>query len=146
MTDIDTIKHLRNNHDKSINDIAQTLKIDWRTAKKYADTPVLPQTKQQVKKGMMYDEEWGDIVALWLEEDFRLSKKKRRTNKNYFESLEELKFPGSYRTVCNFVQEWKSNQYQNLPIAGYERLEHPPSDAQLDFGTMEVEHQGIQRC
>lgn len=143
MTDINTIKHLRNNHDKSINTIAQTLNIDWRTAKKYADTPVLPLSNQQVKKGMMYDEEWGEIVSLWLEEDFRLSKKKRRTNKNYFESLEVLKFPGSYRTVCNFVQEWKSNHYQNLPSAGYERLEHPPSDAQLDFGTMEVEHQGV---
>ena len=85
MTDINTIKHLRNNHDKSINTIAQTLNIDWRTAKKYADTPVLPQSKQQMKKGMMYDEKWGEIVSLWLEEDFRLSKKKRRTNKNYFE-------------------------------------------------------------
>lgn len=50
MTDINTIKHLRNNHDKSINTIAQTLNIDWRTAKKYADTPVLPLSNQQVKK------------------------------------------------------------------------------------------------
>ena len=40
MTDINTIKNLRNNHDKSINDIAQTLRINWRTAKKYADQPV----------------------------------------------------------------------------------------------------------
>lgn len=52
---------------------------------------------------MMYDEEWGDIVSLWLEEDFRLSKKKRRTNKNYFESLEVLKIPGSYRTLYAFT-------------------------------------------
>ena len=25
-----------------------------------------------VRKGMMYDEEWGEIVSLGLEEDFRL--------------------------------------------------------------------------
>jgi len=26
--------------------------------------------------------------------------------------------------------------------AGYERLEHPPAEAQLDFGTMKVEYEG----
>lgn len=30
---------------------------------------------------MTYDEEWGDIVSLLLEEDFGLIKKKQRTNK-----------------------------------------------------------------
>lgn len=91
---------------------------------------------------MMYDEGWGDIVSLWLEEDYRLTKKKRRTNKNYYKSLKGLGFLGSYRTVCNFVQEWKSTHHNDLPSAGYERLEHPPAEAQLDFGTMEVEHEG----
>ena len=143
MTDINTIKNLRNNHDKSINDIAQTLRINWRTAKKYADQPVWPKPIKQIKRGMMYDEEWGDIVSLWLEEDFRLPKKKRRTALNYFEALCDLNFSGSYRTVTNYVREWKSNHHQELPTAGYERLEHPPGEAQLDFGTMEVEHQGV---
>lgn len=143
MTDINTIKNLRNNHDKSINDIAQTLRINWRTAKKYADQPVWPKPIKQIKRGMMYDEKWGDIVSLWLEEDFRLPKKKRRTALNYFEALCDLNFSGSYRTVTNYVREWKSNHHQELPTAGYERLEHPPGEAQLDFGTMEVEHQGV---
>ena len=142
MTDINTIKNLRNNHDKSINEIATTLNINWRTAKKYGDGSVLPTTNLKKKSGMMYDEEWGDIVSLWLEEDYRLPKKKRRTNKNYFELLEELGFLGSYRTVCMYVQDWKSSHHQELPSAGYERLEHPPAEAQLDFGTMEVEHEG----
>ena len=87
MTDINTIKNLRNNHDKSINEIADTLGINWRTAKKYADSVILPKEKVIKKSGMMYVEEWGEIVSLWLEEDYRLSKKKRRTNKNYFEFL-----------------------------------------------------------
>ena len=142
MTDINTIKNLRNYHDKSINEIATTLNINWRTAKKYGDGSVLPTTNLKKKSGMMYDEEWGDIVSLWLEEDYRLPKKKRRTNKNYFELLEELGFLGSYRTVCMYVQDWKSSHHQELPSAGYERLEHPPAEAQLDFGTMEVEHEG----
>ena len=36
--------------------------------------------------------------------------------------------------------EWKSTHHYNLTIADFERLAHPPSEAQLDFGTMEVEH------
>ena len=54
----------------------------------------------------------------------------------------DLNFSGSYRTVTNYVREWKSNHHQALPTAGYERLEHPPGEAQLDFGTMEVETKG----
>ena len=77
------------------------------------------------KSGMMYDEKWGDIVSLWLAEDYNLPKKKRRTSKNYFELLKELGFLGSYRTVCNYVQEWKSIHHHDLPSAGYERLEPP---------------------
>src|SRR5699024_9584739 len=41
-------------------------------------------------------------------EDFKLPRKKRRTNKQFFNDLIESGFPGSYRTVCNFVQEWKA--------------------------------------
>lgn len=33
MTDINTIKNLRNNHDKSIDHIRKELGINWRTAK-----------------------------------------------------------------------------------------------------------------
>lgn len=142
MTDINTIRNLRNNHDKSINEIAKLLGINWRTVKKYADNAVIPEVTKTYNSGMMYDEEWGDIVSLWLEEDYRLPKKKRRTSKNHFESLKELGFLGSYRTVCNYIHEWKSNHHDGLPSAGYERLEHPPAEAQLDFGTMEVEHEG----
>lgn len=142
MADINTIKNLRSNHDKSINEIATTLEINWRTAKKYADGSVLPHTKLKKKSGMMYDQEWGEIVSLWLEEDYRLLKKKRRTNKKYFEDLLDLGFPGSYRTICNYVQDWKSSHHQELLSAGFERLEHPPAEAQLDFGTMEIEHEG----
>ena len=86
-----TIKYLRNNHDKLINDISQTLCINCRTAKKYANQPLLPQPTMQLKRSMMYDEGWGDIVSLWLEEDYRLPKKKDAphwiTMKHYVPSI-----------------------------------------------------------
>lgn len=40
------------------------------------------------------------------------------------------------------IQEWKSTYHNELPSADYERLYYPPAEAQLDFETMEIEHQG----
>ena len=45
------------------------MQVNWRTAKKYGDGNQLPQEKTHLKKDMMYDEEWGEIVIDWLEED-----------------------------------------------------------------------------
>ena len=143
MTDINTIRNLRNNHDKSINHIAEELEINWRTAKKYADEDLLPEPKIRKKTGMMYVEHWGGIVALWLSEDSKLPKKKRRTIDFMTKELKNQGFPGSYRTVCDFVRDWKATHYVEAnEDQGFERLEHPPAEAQLDFGTMEVCHEG----
>jgi predicted transcriptional regulator len=56
MTDINTIRNLRNNHDKSINRIRKELNINWRTAKRYADTDLFPKETHKQKSGMMYVE------------------------------------------------------------------------------------------
>ena len=98
--------------------------------------------KIRKKTGMMYEQPWGEIVSLWLSEDAKLPKKKRRTA--YFMTIElkEQGFPGSYRTVCNFIRDWKATHYEEAnEDQGFERLEHPPAEAQLDFGTMEVFHE-----
>ena len=58
MSDINCIKHLRNEKGLSIDQIANTLKINWRTAKKYADESKLPTSIIKPKKGMMYEEKW----------------------------------------------------------------------------------------
>lgn len=143
MTNINTIRNLRNNHDKSINHIRKELNVNWRTAKKYADSDCLPQPKVRRKTGMMYVEKWGEIVTVWLSEDAKLTRKKRRTRLNMFENLKKLGFTGSYRTLCVFIQEWKATHYEVAnDDQGFERLEHPPAEAQLDFGTMEVAHEG----
>lgn len=142
MTDINTIKNLRNNHGYSVDKIRKDLKINWRTAKKYADDDPLPLDAIHLKKGMMYDGKWGDIVSSWLAEDARLTKKKRRTTVQFLKELKAIGFTGSYRTVCMFVQEWHVTHIEGGVDDGSERLEHPPADAQLDFGTMEVEHKG----
>lgn len=141
MSDINCIKKLRNEKGLSISEIERTMKINWRTAKKYADEDQLPREREFKKKGMMYEEKWGVIVSDWLFEDSKLKKKSRRTKKQIFEELQEMGFQGSYRTVCYFISEWL-NTHQEEKDKGYERLEHPPGEAQVDFGVMEAVQDG----
>lgn len=143
MSDINCIKHLRNTKGLSISEIQKTLGINWRTAKKYADEDQLPIEQQKKKTGMMYEEKWGEIVSGWLFEDRRLKRKLRRNKKQIFEELKTHGFPGSYRTVCYFIDDWRhGHSTEDSPDKGYERLEHPPGEAQVDFGTMETVQDG----
>ena len=99
MPEINCIKLMRNQKSLSINKISKTLGINWRTAKKYADGDQLPEENKKKKSGMMYDEQWGEIVGDWLWEDLKLKKKDRRTiNVNYkmytFACLRMYRFTG----------------------------------------------------
>ena len=145
MPEIHSIKCLRNDKSLSVNAIAKIHNINWRTAKKYADSEQIPKEEIKRKRGMMYEEEWGEIVIDWLLEDRKLKKKARRTNKKLYSSLKDLGFPGSYRTVCNFIQEWREGKDfsgEEKFDKNYERLSHPPAEAQLDFGVMEAVKEG----
>ncbi|MGD6940398.1 IS21 family transposase, partial [Bacillus infantis] len=77
----------------------------------------------------------------WLFEDSKMKRKDRRTNKQLFNELIDLGFTGSYRTVCYFIQEWK-NTHSEGKDKGFERLDHPPGEAQVDFGVMEAVQEG----
>jgi len=144
MPEINHIKKLRNIKSLSINEISKRTGFCWETVKKYADEDQLPKEKTRKKRGMMYEEKWGEIVSDWLMEDYALKKKLRRNNKNIFEQLQKLGFPGSYRTVCNYIAEWKDKMLDEADEMKEEaeRLTHPPAEAQVDFGVTEVVHEG----
>ena len=144
MPEINHIKKLRNIKSLSINEISKRTGFCWETVKKYADGDQLPRENKLRKKGMMYEEKWGEIVSDWLLEDFALKKKLRRNNKVIFEQLQQLDFPGSYRTVCNYISDWKDKvlDESELMKEEYERLTHPPAEAQIDFGLTEVVQDG----
>lgn len=148
MPEINCIKVLRDDKSLSINQIAKDLGRNWRTIKKYADTPQLPKEKQKKKRGMMYEEKWGEIVSDWLWEDQKLKRKDRRTNKGIFTELVELDFKGSYRTVSYFIKDWREGREDiedETKDKNFERLIHPPAEAQLDFGLMQAVQDGKYR-
>jgi transposase len=140
MSEVNSIKFMRNKKGLSISSLAKVFDINWRTAKKYADEEQLPQETPPVQRGMMYREKWGEMVSDWLFEDSKLKRKQRRTSKALFLQLKEYGFKGSYRTVCNYIAEWHSKNPCAEEGTTYERLEHPAGEAQLDFGKMEVVH------
>lgn len=74
MPEINSIKCLQNDKSLSFNAIADIHNINWRTAKKYADDDQIPAESMKKRKGMMYEEKWGEIVSDWLLEDQKLKK------------------------------------------------------------------------
>ncbi|PAE87225.1 hypothetical protein [Shouchella clausii] len=67
MPEVHCIKFIRNHKSYSINRIAKDLKVNWRTAKKYADEAQLPEESTKSKKRMMYGSKWGEMVLDWLQ-------------------------------------------------------------------------------
>ena len=141
MDQINHIRKLRNEEDYSLNKIAILTGYDWSTVKKYADGDGLPKEKKAVKRGMMYtkgvgDQTYGEIVDALLFEDSKEKKKDRRQKKAIHKILkEDYDFPGSYRLVCQYIADTHEEVQKNK---AYERLEHPPGEAQLDFGNYRV--------
>jgi len=135
---IDYIKHLRENEGCSISEIAKRVKINWRTAKNYADgeVKIKNKTKQQREKPVMGP--YLNLIEAWLEEDQRMPKKQRRTAKTIYKQLKKsTDFDGSARSVRLYVSKTrkkiiKAHQKQ------YVKLTHQPAEAQADFGEFQA--------
>ena len=58
--------------------------------------------------------------------------------------MKALGFTGSYRTVCYFIAQWKEgkNNESEDKDKNSERLNHPPAEAQVDFGLTEAVKDG----
>lgn len=139
MPKINYIKHLREVESKNITKIASIAEVDWKTAKKYADSEQVPEVKIKQKRGMMYQGKWGQIVLDWIEEDRSLKRKNRRNATLLHEGLVEMGFEGSYRTVCQYLQD---NEKNNKTSESYEKMEQPPGEVQVDFGHTEAVMEG----
>jgi transposase len=132
MAEIKYIKHLRDREGKSIQAIADTLDIDWRTAKKYADCEdfSLPH-RRKCRKPVM--DPYETIIDTWLLEDRNMPKKQRHTAKRIYDRLvAEHDFGGGERTVRQYVAQRR----QLLGPQGekFAKLLHPESHTQADFG------------
>lgn len=137
------IKFLRESEGLSIDEIASQVKVNWRTAKKYADELNWNASLVKRKRNLPVMGPYMEIVDTWLEEDRLLPRKQRHTGVRIFQRLrEEHTFPGGQRTVLAYVSR-RRKEMELSKAKTYERLEHPPGEAQVDFMTFQVskEHQ-----
>jgi transposase len=86
-------------------------------------------------------EAFTGIIDQILEADREQPRKQRHTAKRIFERLrDEHGFAGGYTIVKDYVREQKlGGQEMFVP------LEHPPGDAQVDFGQAQVWIDGVER-
>lgn len=137
------IKFLREVEGLNINEIADIVDIDWRTAKKYADRDdwnVHTSRKRRVAPVM---DLFKEIVDTWLAGDQILPKKQRHTAAQVYKRLvDENQFTGSYRTVCDYVRK-KKHEMNLEKSKSYQRLEHPGGEAQVDFCTIQVSKNSV---
>lgn len=132
------IRFLREAEGLSVNEIAQQMGIHWRTAKKYADESNWNQSVEKMKSRSPVMGPFMDIIDIWLEEDRLLPRKQRHTGVRMFQRLrDEYQFAGGQRTVLAYISKRKSELALERAKT-YERLEHPPGEAQVDFTTIQV--------
>lgn len=84
---------------------------------------------------------WAGAIDQILEDDQARGKKQRHTAKRIFERLrEEHGYTGGYTIVKDYVRLRKLSQGEM-----FVPLEHPPGDAQADFGEAQVVIGGVER-
>lgn len=132
------IKFLREAEGCSVSEIARQMGIHWRTAKRYADKDNWNETIGKRKNNSPIMGPVMEIVDAWLEEDQLLPRKQRHTGVRIYQRLQaEYAFTGGQRTVLAYVKKRKSEMALER-AKSYERLEHPPGEAQVDFTTIQV--------
>ncbi|NHM27717.1 IS21 family transposase [Desulfofundulus sp. TPOSR] len=139
------IKHLYEREECSIAEISRRVGINWRTAAKYAKKDDWNQPMQQTRRRQPVMGSFVDIVDTWLMEDMLKPRKERRTAATIYRQLrEQYGFKGSGRTVRAYVSRRKK-ELRTGAQEKYLRLEHPPGQAQVDFGTSHVVWDGVLR-
>lgn len=131
---------------ENVSQIAATLKLDWRTVRKYIDkedfNEPAPKTASDQRFCPKLDP-FKDVIDEWLVADKSAPRKQRHTAKRVYIRLnKEMKdFNCSYRLVAEYVAFRKKEIFKG-PKTGYLPLEHKPGEAQVDFGTADFYENG----
>jgi len=129
------IRFLYESGEYSISEIARSVGVNWRTAKKYAtrDDWNLRLRPRRTRHPVLGP--YLEIIDTWLLEEQTLPRKQRYTAKRIFERLRtEYGYPGSRRAVERYVSK-RREALKSEAAEAYERLEHPGGEAQVDFET-----------
>ncbi len=131
---------------ENISQIANALKLDWKTVQKYVDmtdfNEPVPKPASEYCLCPKLDP-YKPAIDKWLEEDKQAPRKQRHTAKRVFKRLKK-EMPGfncSYRTVASYYAV-KHKEIFSGARSGFLPLEHRPGEAQVDFGTADFYENG----
>ncbi len=149
MASAECIRDLFFHEGMSVRGIARKTGVDRKTIRKYLEKDDWNQeVKIAVTKASRLDP-YKPTIDDWLENNRRTRKKQRHTARRVFTRLVEQAgpdgFPCSYRTVAAYGAEKKLLLYGGRRKEVRLPLDHPPGEAQVDFGEAEYVEAGA-RC
>jgi len=130
---------------KSLRSIAEETGHDFRTVKKYAEEDDYNLSDKPKRGRPSKLDPVKPIIDTWLTEDLNRPIKQRHTAVRIYKRLcneHSDIFNASERTVRSYVAAKKKELYGEKE--GYLPLEHPPGEAQVDFGEIIMIEQGKQ--
>ncbi len=144
MDQIYRIRYLKKFEGKNLRGIAKITGHDFETVKKYVEKDnfnIEPRVKQK-RAGKLTPYE-GEVRE-WLTEDRNAPYKQRHTAKRVYDRLKEIypEFDASDRSARTLVVRLKKEL--NLEKEGFLPLEHPPGEAQVDFGSATFIENGVK--
>lgn len=139
MLAMDQIHHIRElfyGQGLNISEVANKMKMDWKTVRKYVDMTDFndPEPVQTPKEVCPTLNPYKGKIDEWLTEDKKAPRKQRHTAKRIYDRLVE-EIPGfncSVRTVSSYVKIRKEELNLRRP-EGYIPLIHNPGESQGDF-------------
>lgn len=147
MAQIQYIKHLYENEEKSLLEIAKNTGHNYRTIMKYAYKEDWSAEKPPNTEPESYPV-LGDFIPTideWLETDRKIPRKQRHTAWRVFTRLQaERGYDGSYSSVKRYMR--KKKFAMKLAAAGFLPLAQPKAHGQIDFGAfLYYDHLGLDR-
>jgi transposase len=144
MEQVYRIRNMRNFEGKSLRKISQLTGHDFETVKKYVEKDDFNHTIRPKQRRKSKLSPYRSIVKTWLIKDKQAPHKQQHTAKRVYDRLTELygdEFNASERAVRKFVADIRKELQTNTE--GFLPLEHPPGEAQADFGEARFVENGI---
>src|ERR1035437_6777315 len=135
MEQVYRIRNARKFEGKSLRKIARETGHDISTVKKYIEKENfnIELRSKQVRESKLSP--YKDIVMKWLDDDKLAPHKQRHTAKRIYDRLRDAypnDFDAKERSVRKFVAKLRQEMQESTD--GFLPLEHPPGEAQADFG------------
>ena len=136
MDEIDYIRKIEQFEDVSLREICRRTGKHYKTVKKYIEMEDFNKTYKKPQPQLSLLNPLKPIIDKWLETDMKVPRKQRHTVKRIYDRLQQ-EYPEQLevklRTVQYYVSAKKKELYEDKS-KGHIPLQHPPGEAQVDFG------------